>query len=39
MGEKSPENEIVEGGFYKDAFSEDAVKAVTKHTLRLLPGN
>jgi penicillin amidase len=29
----------IEGGFYKDAFSDDAVKAVTKHTLKLVPGN
>ena len=29
----------IEGGFYKDSFSDDAVKAVTKHTLKLVPGN
>lgn len=26
------------GGFYKDAFSEDAVKAAAKYTLKLIPG-
>lgn len=28
----------LEGGFYKDAFSEEAVKAAAKYTLKLVPG-
>jgi penicillin amidase len=29
----------LEGGFYKDAFSDEAVKAAAKYTLKLVPGN
>ena len=29
----------MEGGFYKDAFSEKAVRESAKYTLRLVPGN
>jgi penicillin amidase len=28
----------LEGGFYKDAFSDEAVKKAAKYTLRLMPG-
>jgi len=28
----------VDGGFYKDAFSEEAVRAAAKYTLKLVPG-
>jgi penicillin amidase len=28
----------VEGKFYKDAFTENAVKAAAKYTLKLIPG-
>ncbi len=29
----------IEGKFYKDAFTDDAVKAAAKYTLKLVPGN
>jgi len=29
----------IEGGFYKDAFSEEAVKAAAKYILKLVPGD
>lgn len=29
----------IEGGFYKDAFSEEAVRAAAKYTLKIVPAN